>query len=293
MSLTPKSLAMRTLYALTKVRATTIKDDLLLKTFTLVNSVIKLLRLWRPNYPKMRKWPLKKWFLNDCVAKVDFKDIQYRFLISKGYDFANYLNPYFHEYDVACQVYSLLRQNDIFMDVGAHAGLYTLIAGRRVGVNGEVVSIEPNPQNIKFLELNIQLNRIKNVHVAPQAVGETSGHIRMCYPPGDTGLTSVYNSDHPRKTAEYFEAEITTLDEIYEKTLKPRSVRVIKIDTEGFDLHVLKGARSVLDKTHYVIVEENVANIRRYLDKCGFRFQTIRPSNYLLATNLRINSKKR
>jgi FkbM family methyltransferase len=292
MLLTPKSFAMRTMYALTKVRARTVKDDLLLKTFTFANSVIKLLRLWRPDYAKMRKWPLKKWFLNDCMVKVNFLDIQYVFLISKGYDFVNYLNPYFHEYDVACLVYSLLRENDIFVDVGAHAGLYTLIAGRRVGANGVVVSIEPNPENIAFLELNIQLNRIKSVHIAPQAVGETSGHIKMCYPPGNTGLTSVYSDNRPRKALECFEAEITTLDEIYEMMLKPRSVRMIKIDTEGFDLHVLKGANGILKRTHYVIMEENVDEVRRYLDRCGFRFRTIRPSNYLLATNLRIDGIK-
>ena len=55
------------------------------------------------------------------------------------------------------------EQGSIVMDVGAHFGRYTIIALKRVGPNGEVISIEADPGNFEILNKNIKLNKLNNI----------------------------------------------------------------------------------------------------------------------------------
>ncbi len=69
------------------------------------------------------------------------------------------MNPFFHEFDVSNFVHSVLKPGDVFVDVGAYAGSYTLAAAKIVGPKGKVVSIEPNPETLAYLKENVSLNR--------------------------------------------------------------------------------------------------------------------------------------
>lgn len=56
-----------------------------------------------------------------------------------------------------------LRKGDVFIDVGAHIGKYTILVAKIVGKEGLVIAIEPNPENYETLLENIKLNNLKNV----------------------------------------------------------------------------------------------------------------------------------
>jgi FkbM family methyltransferase len=269
----------RTLYSLTRVHAIERKYDILLKTLTLFNIVSKF------HYSWSKKGAGKKWSYNNCLVKVSFLDGDYIFHLAKGHDFNLFLNPYFHEYDVTSLIWSLLKMNDIFIDVGAHAGLYTIIASRRTGINGKVISIEPNPENVRYLKLNLQSNRITNVDIIPHAAGKALGTMQMQYFLGHTALTTARKTDVTSPTSRRFEVKVITLDEVFKTIVEHRTVKAIKIDTEGFDLDVLRGSKDILKKTGYVVVEQNKTEVREYLEDRGFNCRTLRPSNYLLATN--------
>ena len=59
--------------------------------------------------------------------------------------------------------YFVPEEGDIVVDVGAHIGLYTIIASKRVGLSGKVFSIEPDPVNFEILGKNIRINHLENV----------------------------------------------------------------------------------------------------------------------------------
>jgi hypothetical protein len=86
----------------------------------------------------------ERWMYEDCLIYVDFYDIGFIFKCIKGKSFNIYMNPYFHEFDVTRYVYNVLAPGDVFVDVGAMGGLYTIIASKRVGPHGRVLAIEPN-----------------------------------------------------------------------------------------------------------------------------------------------------
>ena len=73
------------------------------------------------------------WRFSDCIVKVRFNGLSYRFVCKKGKSYHIYLNPYFHEYDIGEFVCRSLQDGDTFIDVGAMGGLYTIMASKLVG----------------------------------------------------------------------------------------------------------------------------------------------------------------
>jgi len=242
--------------------------DVLLKSVTFLNLIKKGIS---------SKLPLTIWRFGGCTIKAKFLSDSFSFYLPKGYDFNIYLNPYFHEYEVTQFVFRSLSLGDIFFDVGAHGGLFTIIAGKKVGKTGKVLSFEPNPLNLNFLRLNIKLNGLNNVTVIPKAASHKSGKMKLFYSAHETALTSV-----ERMGGSMIETEATTIDEVAKRL---DFIKIIKIDAEGNDWKVLKGALETLRKTCYAIVEQNTFNVRELLSNLGFQLSTLRPSGYLLATN--------
>jgi FkbM family methyltransferase len=256
------------MYSIANVHADQMLKDFLFKSTTLFNLTKKLVS---------SRLPLTNWGFNDCTITVDFLCDKYLFYIPKGYDFNIFLNPYFHEYDITQLVHNTLATGDVFVDVGAHGGLYTVIAALRVGETGKVLSLEPNPANLSFLRSNIKLNKLNNVSLIPEAADDKIGRIQLFYSSHDTALTSASKTD-----GKMIEVDTTTIDETAEEF---PYVKIIKIDTEGHDLIVLKGGLKTLKKVHFVIIEQNSSEIRNMLSDRGFILSTLKPSGYLLGKN--------
>ena len=251
-----------------------LRYDVLFKTTTLVNLAKKAINAILSR--RIAGEPLH-WLFKDTIVKVDFRGLTYYFHCPKGYDFNVYLNPYYHEYDVASFVFDVLQKGDVFIDVGAHGGLYTLLCGKIVGSEGRVIAIEPNPDNLKFLRQNVKLNQLYNINVISKAASDEKLKINLNYETKKTALTSTVSG-----ASKTVEVETMLIDEVTEKY---DSIKVLKIDTEGYDLKVLKGAHYTLQKTHYLVVEQNTAPVKAFLSKRGFFTCSLFPSGYLIATN--------
>lgn len=120
------------------------------------------------------------------------------------------------------------------LDVGANLGYYALLFARAVGPDGIVECFEPEPQNVETLTENIRANRLmERVRIHPVAVGETSGSVRL-----DPGLNGVVNERGTLKVA------VVRLDDLDD--LRDRPVDLLKIDVEGYEGPVLRGAARLL-----------------------------------------------
>jgi FkbM family methyltransferase len=137
-----------------------------------------------------------------------------------------------------------LRDGDAVLDVGAHVGLFTLLAARLVGPKGEVHAFEPVPANFERLQANIALNALSNVRPSRVAVGDENGEVSL----GLRDERLVGNS-----TCDYtvgaelgsVTAPATTLDSYLDARGLER-VRLVKIDVEGFEYRVLAGLERTL-----------------------------------------------
>jgi FkbM family methyltransferase len=124
-----------------------------------------------------------------------------------------------------------LRPGDVFCDVGANIGYYTLLASPIVGKTGKVVAVEPSPDAVEALNQNIALNNAINVRVVRAAMSDRPGLISLYRSPHDRNFgarTTVMTRSSIR------EAEVTALPmgAILLPEEKTR-LRLIKIDVEG------------------------------------------------------------
>ena len=144
------------------------------------------------------------------------------------------------------------KKGDIVIDIGAHIGLYTIISSKRVGANGKVVAIEADPSNFEMLNRNIKLNQLTNVTPLNYAVYSKETKIKLYLPEVESGYT-IYNtvmSNRARTEDKFVEVNANTLDHLLQlKGIRQEEVNWIKIDVEGAEFEVLKGASNVLSKS--------------------------------------------
>ena len=135
----------------------------------------------------------------------------------------------------------LLEPGGTFLDVGANVGLYTVVAGRRVGPEGRVLAVEADAGNRGWLERNVRANGLGNVEVLPFAAGAEHRHRRFRLR-RDGGHHGFYR--HPvEATVETIEVEERPLDALVEGP-----VDLVKLDVEGGELEVLRGMERILEE---------------------------------------------
>jgi FkbM family methyltransferase len=140
-------------------------------------------------------------------------------------------------------VRSLLEPADTVVDVGANLGEYTLIAARRVGPAGRVFAFEPHPGNNRLLTRSIETNGLANVDVFPFALSDARGQAFLDVSSGShSGLARLTDSDGSGGNVA---VACETLDTVRDRERIPR-VALLKIDVEGFEPAVLRGAERTL-----------------------------------------------
>jgi FkbM family methyltransferase len=153
------------------------------------------------------------------------------------------------EPEVTSWLQRTLRPGQVFVDVGANVGYFTILGGQLVGHTGRVVAIEAHPRMADFLRRNVVLNSmpafVTTWHRAAWSEATTlEFHLRVRYAASSSVSTSGKHSlDYYHDTEETVEVEAVVLDDLLSDL---RTVDVIKIDVEGAEVHVLKGLTRTL-----------------------------------------------
>jgi FkbM family methyltransferase len=166
-------------------------------------------------------------------------------------------------------VLSHLLEGDVFIDVGANIGLYTILAAQRVGPGGMVIAVEPSRREFMRLMQNIELNSVHNVLPMYAAASERTGVARLLVSEitHGGGNRIVCNKVDNATGDEIVSVPTFHLDQLVSGLLNGDRRRIaIKIDTEGHELHVLKGAPNLLSdgRCHFVSVEIDDANLNSH-----------------------------
>ncbi len=147
----------------------------------------------------------------------------------------------------------LLRPGMNVVDAGAHSGQYTLLAARRVGEEGVVVAVEPNPPVRARLERNVRLNGLRNVRIAPVALARSPGAVTLAIPGGENTGVAAVRTPSPTETA--IEVEAVPLDALLQ-SMNVARLDVLKIDVEGMETDVLAGGRTTIARDKPAILFE-------------------------------------
>lgn len=181
-------------------------------------------------------------------------------------------------------VAELLPEDEpVVCEVGANIGA-SLLQILRVRPRASVVALEPSTRFLPFLERNLEAVGFGHVEVLPLLAGREAGSMELY---NNASTASVVSADYDgHKPRGKHSAEMTTLDEIFRDRSK---VDFIKIDTNGFDFEVLRGAEATLKRdrpalyfevaTH--LLSEPVADLA-WLQSLGYqRFVCVKPQGKL------------
>lgn len=146
------------------------------------------------------------------------------------------------ETEVVRELTRALNPGDVFFDVGAFVGAFTLLGSRLVGPTGKVVAFEPDPNARETLERNLAANGVDNVIVAPYAVGDHVGKVRLSASGDSVGHVTPTGG---------IEIEQVTFDSFCaDQGLTPT---VMKIDIEGSEAAALSGSETVGRLREYLV----------------------------------------
>ena len=172
-----------------------------------------------------------------------------KFKIQKG-DSGLVGNIYFGVYEFYESMFTihLLRENDIFLDIGANLGHYSLLASGLAGANS--ITIEPIPSTYKKLRKQIEINNLGS-KINSLNIGLADKKSEMHFSNDNEDMNRIVSADYPNA----IKIPVDTLDAICDK----KQVKLIKIDVEGYEKFVFEGGKNTLSSPDLkaLIVELN------------------------------------
>lgn len=193
-------------------------------------------RAWRRGVARLRSGRLPSMvatFSDGRRFRIDAGDLMYEQIYRLGE----------YEPEVTQAIRSLLRPDDFAIDLGANHGWYAVVMGCTVGAGGQIWAVEPGAAMVASLRANLDLNPTLPVTVHNLAVGDADGEVLLHH---FSGLPHGHAST---RTLGYEDFDVervrcSTLDGLLVDAIRPPTL--IKLDVEGSELAVLRGAAGVL-----------------------------------------------
>ena len=149
----------------------------------------------------------------------------------------------------------ILKPGDVFYDIGANVGYYTLLGAKLIGNTGTVVSVEPALRNICLLNRHLALNRLSNVQIVSAASADHGGLRRFVfgnnYAVGHLAFEEAVGQSAAIDPLTFI-VPVVSIDSIYETT--GLASKVVKIDVEGAEFEVLRGSVKVISSCRPTII---------------------------------------
>lgn len=223
--------------------------------------------------------PLKRLFR---IRRRTVETLNGRFYLDPVTHFASLVTrPTSYEPDLVEAVRAILRPGDVFVDVGANEGYFSIIAGKAVGPTGRVIAVEPQSRLQSVIARNVKENAVPCVQVFQRAISDSIGVAELFVAPdrnsGSSGLSRATRYKVPTESVLQ-----TTLGDFF-RLLKLESVRLMKMDIEGFEYEAVLGSRELFRsgvvehfalELHPTILARRgkpEADIVRFLEECGYR----------------------
>lgn len=187
------------------------------------------------------------------------RDLTVKYGLASGVKFnAGQYNPHtvLGDYEIPVQelLAEYLKPQDVFYDIGANVGFFTILAAKLVGKKGKVYSFEPEAENAAILKHNIELNNLTQVVAIEKAVSKITGVTKLWLTEysGGHSIAPVGEKFDPEK---YITINTVSIDELLQQqTIEPPTL--VKIDVEGAEIDVLEGMSQTIDQWHPMIIYE-------------------------------------
>lgn len=181
-----------------------------------------------------------------------------------------------HDLAVSETLARLIDAGDLVIDAGAHVGYMTVLAAIAAGDRGRVLAFEPHPDLFELLERNVAqaraAARLAPVILRNAALGERCADATLAVPPGFDTNDGIARIQEDASAGRSVPIKMETID----AALGRASASVLKIDVEGYELQVLRGAACALgaQRIRHVVFEDfegSSGEPTRFLQSLGYR----------------------
>lgn len=174
-----------------------------------------------------------------------------------------------------------LREGAVFLDLGAHVGYFSLRASPKIGKTGRVIAFEPNPDTLKELRANIRASHASNIVVQPIACTDAEQTLTLYSDRDHPAGASLSSANAGSKGGRFsYTVRGRRVDDVI-RELGLTRVDVVKVDVEGAEFFVLKGALETLKRFHpKVVVEIMPANLANMNTKPEDIFRLMQEAGY-------------
>jgi FkbM family methyltransferase len=191
-----------------------------------------------------------------------------------------YFYGHYHERYEADLVAGLLKEGDVFWDIGANVGYFTLVAATALKGSGQIIAFEPGKNAYARLTENISLNPDQNIKAYPLAVSDKEGEA-VLHVSGDIADSSASLFQTGSAQTGHEVCRTVALDHfLTAEGLHPPTL--IKLDAEGAELAVLQGAKRLIlqfppmflmemEEKNLQAAGTSKADIQDFLESCGYR----------------------
>jgi FkbM family methyltransferase len=238
---------------------------------------------WLLSHPEFRKNPIRvssgvvSWEIHKLLSRNMSLELDGLKLTARPIDGNGRLICYFGaKFDPIFDfLKTYLREGMVFVDVGANIGSHAINAARLVGGTGSVFAFEADPDTYRILAENIESNNLRNIMATQTCVSDHAGTLSF-YKHKDSAKSSIV--DRGEKVSVTLPSD--TLDNLIPANTK---TDILKVDVEGAELSVLRGARQFFNdqrRPSVVIIEvfdvrdnaDRSQGIREVLEGYGYKF---------------------
>ena len=215
----------------------------------------------------------------------------------KGYTWSTrynyeYLTGDYEEKDTLDRFCSWLREDSVFYDLGANVGYYSFIANQFIS-KGKIYSFEPMPPNIDTFNAHLKLNRKKlinnSINLMPYAVSDKEKEVVFSSSNMSTEGNTYVNSALHSNSEKNLRVKCFSVDGLLEQGYPTPDI--IKIDVEGAEFDVLRGAEQTIKKYHPKILlathDCHIPGVRKlcvdYLHQLGYKMELLSNENKIMA----------
>lgn len=261
---------------ITKVKGVTFSDTFVImlakSSFTLLRNFLKLImgKEKAYNWLAAKDWSYINFMIKDVTIKTSEGVI---FFCRKKRGDLNVVGEHYEADQM--DIHFKPKQNEVVIDLGANVGKYALLACKKVGNEGLVFAIEPDPDCVRIIEKNKNLNKFKNLVILDAAVGDKDTQVEFYQSFDGARHSTTWIPPHEAKT---IKVEQITLDSLMKK-YNIKEIDWCKIDAEGAEYEILKGGKEALNYIKNILLEvhtkvlENQCNA--LLQQHGFQMKEI------------------
>jgi len=145
-----------------------------------------------------------------------------------------------------------LQPGALVIDAGANFGHYALVASKFVGSAGRVIAFEPNTETFQLLQSNITMLAYQNVIAVQAGLSDDNGEMNLSIDSSNPGGHS-FTKDNVRRTERDETTSVYCLDQYLSGNQIAPPVKLIKIDVQGFEVKVIRGAIQTIQRDHPVV----------------------------------------